>query len=133
MDYFVLVPLKFYFELTSHVCPTIVSSSNLPDQVSPHVTTRDQSIDKLEPSLSSSSLSSSSSSGLIANLAGLAAKDDLANPTAQKNQTREKFETASLEDVTKHTGVSDKTSNKPPPKTKKRDSSLQKKNAMKDC
>ena len=123
MDEFVLVPLKLYFELTSHVCPTIVSSSNLPDQVSPHVTTKDQSIDKLE-----TPLSSASSSGLIANSAGLAAKDDLANPTAEKNQTtREKFETAWLEDVTKNTGVSDKTSNETPPKTNKRDSSLRKK------
>ena len=58
----------------------------------------------------------------------MAAKDDLANPTAKKNQTtREKFETAWLEDVTKNTGVSDKTSNETPPKTNKKDSSLQKK------
>ena len=107
MDEFVLVPLKLFFKLTSHVCLNIVSLSNLPDQVSPHVTTKDQSIDKLEPS------SSSSPSRLIAYLASMAAKDNLANRIAKKNQkTREKFETAWLEDVTKNTGVSNKTCNK---------------------
>ena len=46
----------------------------------------------------------------------------------KKNQrTREKFETAWLEDVRKNTAVSDKTSNETPPKTNKRDSSLRKK------